>query len=453
MIFISDSLTKSFQSSTVQSVTEITRSIKLLLENGFSFISVRGEVSNIRKPYSGHLYFTLKDESSQLKGVLFKPQQRYLAKELTNGDQIICRGRISLYEPRGEYQIIVDSVDFAGEGDLQLAFEQLKAKLDSEGLFNNDHKKNLPFLPRSIALITSPTGAAVSDFLTIAQSRFASIPIEIYPVRVQGEQAAQEITSAVLEANNRCTSDVIVICRGGGSIEDLWPFNDETLARSVYQSDLPVVSAIGHEIDFTILDFVADLRAPTPSAAAETVVPSRNVIKATVEQMKETLAVTMSHRIKNYRQTILLQERLLRDPTALLQNLRLRIDQLQISLIHSSKNLYAQRAQQLKDSVRALKINSPEHAINDKKNRLMLLHKSILNSFQRTTHLKLAKINTAVSLLSAVNPKAVLQRGYSIVYTEPNNHIVRSSKQVTAGDDLSIITGAGTISSKVTKTS
>nr|MBF0221151.1 exodeoxyribonuclease VII large subunit [Desulfobulbaceae bacterium] len=196
--------------NSIQSVTEINRSIKLILENGFSFISVRGEVSNIRKPYSGHLYFTLKDESSQLQAVLFKTQQRYLSKELANGDKIICRGRISVYEPRGEYQITVDSIEFSGEGELQLAFEQLKKKLDAEGLFSSEHKKKIPFLPRAIALITSPTSAAVHDFLKISGSRFASLPIEIYPVRVQGNEAAQEIISAVQQANNRGVADVIV---------------------------------------------------------------------------------------------------------------------------------------------------------------------------------------------------------------------------------------------------
>jgi exodeoxyribonuclease VII large subunit len=452
MTFTSDSSFAPFQSGAVQSVTEITHSIKLLLENGFSFIAVRGEVSNIRKPYSGHLYFTLKDESAQLKGVFFKAQQRYLAKEFGNGDKIICRGRISLYEPRGEYQIIVDSVEFAGEGDLQLAFEQLKRKLDGEGLFASEHKKNLPFLPNSIALITSPSGAAIHDFLTIAHSRFPSIPIEIYPVRVQGEEAAPEISSAVFDANKRKTSDVIVICRGGGSIEDLWPFNDERLARSVYQSALPVVSAIGHEIDFTILDFVADLRAPTPSAAAEAVVPSRDDLRASIEQMRQQLVVAMDHYVKEYRYAVSLQERLLKDPTALLQNLRLRIDQLQISLMQFVKDLCTNRSQQLKALVRTLEANSPQYTITGKKNRLILLQKSIINSFQHITHLNLAKTNNAISLLSAVNPKAVLLRGYSIVYTGPGKQIVRSSSQVVPGDSLRIVTGAGTINSQVTET-
>lgn len=437
----------------VHSVTEINRSIKLLLENGFSFISVSGEVSNIRKPYSGHIYFTLKDESSQLQAVLFKTQQRYLPKGLTTGDNIICRGRISVYEPRGEYQIIVDSIEFSGEGDLQLAFEQLKMKLNTEGLFDPEHKIKIPFLPQSIALITSPSGAAVHDFLKISESRFASLPIEIYPVRVQGNEAAQEIIAAVQEANNRGVADLIVICRGGGSVEDLWPFNNELLARCVYQSALPVVSAIGHEIDFTILDFVADMRAPTPSAAAEMVVPSRRDLKALTERLKEKLASTMIQRIKTFRQTISLQQRLLSDPTALLQNMRLRIDHLQSNLIYSLKDQHALRIQHLQEILRTLKSCSPQHTITDKRNHLAQLQKSLIDSFQRSTQLKQTKTQNATALLAAVNPKAVLERGYSIVYTDPGNRIVNSSKQVARGDKLRIHTNAGTINSQVTKTS
>ncbi len=268
--------------SRIQSVTEITQSIKLLLENGFAFVAVCGEVSNLKQPYSGHLYFTLKDTGAQIKAVLFKTQRRYLAAEMADGVQVICRGRISVYEPRGDYQLVVDSVEFAGAGDRLAAFEQLKEKLNSEGLFAEAHKKKLPLLPQGIALITSPRGAAVHDFLTVAGRRFPSIPIEIHPVAVQGDHAAAEIGAAVKAACHRNRAEVIVICRGGGSAEDLSPFNSEELARTVYQATIPVVSAVGHEVDYTILDFVADHRCPTPTAAAEAVLPDRSRLKALV---------------------------------------------------------------------------------------------------------------------------------------------------------------------------
>lgn len=444
--------TPHLQQNTIQSVTELTRSIKLILENGFSFISVCGEISNIRKPYSGHLYFTLKDEFSQLKAVLFKPQQRYLAQELKAGDKIICRGRLSLYEPRGEYQIIVDSVEFSGEGDLQLSYEVLKKKLDAEGLFNTEHKKDIPFFPASIALITSPTGAAVHDFISIAQSRFAAIPIEIYPVRVQGEEAAEEISRAVIEANKRGISDVIVICRGGGSLEDLWPFNNEILARTVFNSGVPVVSAVGHEIDYTILDFVADFRSPTPSAAAECIVPSRKDLKLTISQLKNKTIFFMNQQISEYRKTVKLQKRLLQDPTTILQNIRLRLDQLQNSLIHSLKDVFNLRKQELKENCHRLHEFSPQLDIEDKKIHVSLLKKALTNHFQHTVTLNRSRTDKALSLLSAVNPKAVLQRGYSIVYTDPDNKIVRSSKQVNKGDNLHIVTGSGNFSGTVTNT-
>nr|MBF0223568.1 exodeoxyribonuclease VII large subunit [Desulfobulbaceae bacterium] len=272
-------------------------------------------------------------------------------------------------------------------------------------------------------------------------------------MRVQGNEAAQEIISAVQQANNRGVADVIVICRGGGSLEDLWPFNDELLARCVFQSPLPVVSAIGHEIDFTILDFVADMRAPTPSAAAEMVVPSRRDLKAATERLRERLASALRQRLGAYRQTLTLQKRLLSDPTSLLQNLRLRIDHLQSNLIYSLKDHQALRSHRLHDILRRLKTNSPQHTITSQKKHLSQLQKSIINSIQNTTQTKLTQTKNATALLTAVSPKAVLERGYSIVYTDPANCIVSSSKQVTPGDKLRIFTNAGTIKSQVTAAS
>lgn len=240
------------------SVSELTSSIKSMLEGRFPFISVAGEISNLRRPASGHLYFTLKDDRAQIKTVLFKTQQRYLEKTPRDGQMVVCQGRLTVYEPRGDYQLIVDAMDFHGAGALQLAFEQLKKKLAAEGLFDQEDKKPLPALPRHITLVTSPTGAAVHDFIRIAQSRYPQIRIAVFPVAVQGDAAAGEIQEAILEINNQMHTDIIVLCRGGGSIEDLWAFNDEQLAREIRYSNIPVVSAVGHEIDFTIADFAAD---------------------------------------------------------------------------------------------------------------------------------------------------------------------------------------------------
>lgn len=450
---LSTEINSSYQyTPAVQSVTELTRSLKVIVENGFSFISVCGEVSNQQRPYSGHLYFTLKDSTSQIKAVLFKQQQRYLRRDFSNGDKVICRGRISIYEPRGEYQIIVDAVEFSGEGDLQLAFEQCKKRLAAEGLFDIEHKKSIPLFPRSIALITSPTGAAVHDFLSIALSRFPAIPVEIYPVRVQGSEAAKEICAALSEANEQATADVIVICRGGGSIEDLWPFNDEALARSVHQSKLPVVSAVGHEVDFTILDFVADCRAATPTAAAEIVVPSRRELTSTLARLSERMATTLARRLTIYRETVLLQGRLLKDPSSLLHNTRLRIDQLQTALVHTFVHSHTLQRQNLKEICSTLANYSPQRTIGEKNSQIASLKQSLSTHLQQTLTTRQAQLRSTVAILEALNPKAVLKRGYSIVYSVPAQTIIHSSAQVSPGDRLHIVAATGAIDSTVTGT-
>ena len=262
--------------STVYSVSALTRELKNLVESKYRFIQVQGEVSNLKRPYSGHSYFTLKDDRAQLRAVLFKGNSRYLQKPIEDGQQVICHGRISIYEPRGDYQLIVDTVDFQGSGLLQVKFEELKKKLAAEGLFDPDKKQPVQKFPREIVLVTSPTGAAVHDFLKIWRKRDVPCNILLFPVRVQGSGAADEISQAITTVNKHFPQvDCIVMCRGGGSLEDLWAFNEEVVARSIAESRLPVVSAIGHEIDFTISDFCADIRAATPTAAAEQLIPDR----------------------------------------------------------------------------------------------------------------------------------------------------------------------------------
>ncbi|MCK5229327.1 MAG: exodeoxyribonuclease VII large subunit, partial [Desulfobulbaceae bacterium] len=310
-------------SDRIQSVTEITRSIKGLLESGFNFVTVVGEISNLRRPYSGHLYFTLKDRESQLKAVMFRSQQRYLRTNPGEGTEVICAGRISVYEPRGEYQLIVDVMDLKGEGELRIAFDRLKKRLAEEGLFDESRKQRLPLLPESVALVTSPSGAALFDFLKIAGSRLHSVPIEIFPVRVQGQGAADEIVKALTLLNKRKKASVIVLCRGGGSIEDLWPFNEEKVARAVHASKIPVVSAIGHEIDFTISDFVADYRAPTPSAAAEAVIPDGAAMRERISFFKQQLTRTVTKNIDDHRANLEIFGKMLRDPTSMLSHFML----------------------------------------------------------------------------------------------------------------------------------
>ncbi|HOW57909.1 MAG TPA: exodeoxyribonuclease VII large subunit, partial [Smithellaceae bacterium] len=276
----------------ILTVSQLNENVKLLLEEAFTSVWVEGEISNLRKPQSGHIYFTLKDDKSQIRAVLFRqfgatrPVSRFEPEE---GLSVLCRARLSVYEPRGEYQLIVESLEPRGLGALQKAFEQLKARLTAAGLFAEEHKKPLPFLPRKIGIVTSPTGAVIRDILNITKRRFPSVDILIAPTRVQGEEAAAEIIAGLGKLISYGGIDVIIIARGGGSLEDLAPFNDEALAHAVFNCPIPVVSAIGHETDFTICDFVADLRAPTPSAAAELVVPDRNELLIKIRNLKQRL--------------------------------------------------------------------------------------------------------------------------------------------------------------------
>ena len=259
----------------IYSVTDLTRMIKNHLEQEFSLVWVSGEVSNLRYPHSGHCYFTLKDQTAQVRVVIFRSNLQPMRLKPADSLKIVCRGQLTVYEPRGEYQLIADYLEPLGLGALAQAFEQLKARLAAEGLFDARHKRPLPFLPRRLAVVTSPSGAAIRDFLQILNRRFPNIEVVLYPVRVQGQGAAEEIEAAIQTLNTMPEVEVIILTRGGGSIEDLWAFNEEKVARAIFHSTIPVISAVGHEIDFTIADFVADLRAPTPSAAAELVVPRR----------------------------------------------------------------------------------------------------------------------------------------------------------------------------------
>ena len=430
--------------NTVQSVTEITRSIKGILEHGFAFVAVNGEVSNLRRPYSGHLYFTLKDDNAQLKAVLFKSQSRYLEKELRDGAQVICRGRVSVYEARGDYQIIVDSVDFAGAGLKHLAFEKLKRRLEAEGLFAAGHKQPLPFLPHKIALITSPQGAAVHDFLKIAARRFPAVPIEIYPAPMQGEQAAAAIIQA-LNLIQRRDCEVIVICRGGGSLEDLWPFNNEELAREIYNCPLPVVSAIGHEVDFTILDLVADKRAPTPTAAAEAVLPDGRFLSRTVSQNRNRLIEAMGRRLTTLSQRTDAQCRLLAVPAHALRGIRLRLEQTENNLQRAMDNTLLAASRAVDNRVNGLLLYSPKTLIKRHQERIKSLEDALRRQIRASLEHETTRFRQAAALLNAVSPLNILGRGYAVVTRLPDNKILRSRSEASPGDRLRLTLHDGKI--------
>jgi len=435
--------------SKIQTVSELTRSIKVLLENGFAFVAICGEISNLKRPYSGHLYFTLQDANAQIKAVLFKTQRRYLARDLADGHQVVCRGRISVYEPRGDYQLIVDSVEFAGSGDRQAAYEQLKERLYQEGLFAESYKKKFPLLPKGIALITSPRGAAIHDFLTVAARRSPSIPIEILPVAVQGESAAAEVRRAITTAIARNRCEVIVICRGGGSTEDLWPFNDEALARTVFQSPLPIVSAIGHEIDFTILDFVADHRAPTPTAAAEFVFPDQGQLAYQVRQHRLRQRAIVQDTLTNYQNRLALQNRLLGDPTRAINNLTMRIDFATNRLHQALSRRQAHRQQQLANQQTILTRHHPQAILTRHHNNITTLRGKLLELSQRHLERKIAAVRHFSSLIRSLSPLAILERGYAIVQRLPDKNIIRSGQETKTGDQLEIRLHEGRIGCEV----
>ena len=434
----------------ILTVSELNGSIRTLLESRFPFVSVSGEISNLHRPYSGHLYFTLKDQQAQIKAVLFKTQQRYLAELPKDGVHVVCRGRISVYEPRGEYQLIVDTIDVHGAGALQQAFDQLKHRLAAEGLFDEHLKRSLPRLPGHITLITSPQGAAVHDFIRIATRRYPPIRIAIYPVAVQGEQAAADMIQALADINAQLTTDVIVLCRGGGSIEDLWAFNDEQLARAIRQSAVPVVSAVGHEIDFTIADFAADLRAPTPSAAAELLVPERVSLHRSIENCHARLRRTMQARIEHYGQRLLLSRHRLETMPHPLDRLMLQVDQMSLSLELSVKTILAQRQQQLDRITFRLEQSNPVHRLALYSQRVEGLYGRLGQAISALVQAKQEYCSRAAGVLHAVSPLATLARGYSIVRTtEPKRRVVTAESQVRVGERVEVTLHQGGLRCRV----
>ena len=387
-------------------VSEITREIRTSLEHKFSNIGILGEISNVRKPSSGHVYLTLKDKNSQLQAVVFRNSASRIKFELKDGMEVVSFGSVTVYEPRGQYQLIINKIEPKGIGALQLAFQQLKEKLEKEGLFDHAHKKNIPFMPKKIGIVTSPTGAAIKDILNIIDRRFANVEILIYPVKVQGEGAAQEIAEAITELNNYSDIDVIISGRGGGSLEDLWAFNEEIVARSIYNSKIPVISAVGHEIDLTIADLVADKRALTPSEAGELVVPRKDLLIEKTEKFK----------------------------TRLLQSLtgKLRLSKEKLDRIANS---YAIR--QPFD-----KFNRWQQKLDDLSQRLNLNITHALNSERE-------KLSGIAGKLESLSPLNVLKRGYTITTKQEDNKSLRYITDLSKGDKIKTNLSRGSIISEI----
>jgi exodeoxyribonuclease VII large subunit len=438
----------------ILTVSQLNNNIKILLEERFDFVLVEGEVSNLRRPQSGHIYFTLKDDKSQIKAVFFHKfgtYQRRTDFELEEGLKVLCRARLNVYLPRGEYQLVVESVEPLGVGALQKAFEQLKAKLFAEGLFEERHKKAIPFLPEKIGVVTSPTGAVIRDILNITKRRFPMADILIAPVRVQGNDAAPEIIQALRNLQSYGAVDVIVIARGGGSLEDIAPFNDEALAREIFRSSIPVVSAVGHETDFTICDFVADLRAPTPSAAAELIVPESMELIAKINILKQRMIAGYYRCQKDRRNKIAgLQERL-KDPRRFLINLKINLDdlkeRLRSSFDHEKQNLNNE-LQQLQ--LRLLHQN-PARKISERKILLKNIQKDLFNNLSGRLAALKERLRKNSAVLESLNPLGVLQRGYSITRSMESGMIIRQAADLSIGEDVNIQLARGNFNAKIEK--
>lgn len=438
----------------ILTVSQLNNNIKFLLEETFDFVLVEGEISNLRRPQSGHVYFTLKDEKSQIRAVFFRPFGGYERRngfELEEGLNVLCRARLNVYLPRGEYQLVVESVEPLGVGALQKAFEQLKARLFAEGLFDEKHKKALPFMPNNIAVVTSPTGAVIRDILNITKRRFPSVNILIAPVRVQGSEAAAEIIQALRNLESFGNIDVMVIARGGGSLEDMAPFNDEALARTIFRLSIPVVSAVGHETDFTICDFVADMRAPTPSAAAELIVPERLALISKINTLHERLMSGLDRRLENGKERVMSLEERLKDPRRRIIDWKISLDEIKerlSSAFHHRKNdIYGE----LRQLDLRLGYRSPAVKIRERKIQLNNIRKDLFNTISfRVTALR-EKLRKNAAVLESLSPLAVLQRGYSITRSIADGAIVKQTEGLKSGDRVNVRLAKGKFNAKIEK--
>jgi exodeoxyribonuclease VII large subunit len=416
----------------------LTQEIKDLLGEHFIDIWVEGEVSNVRIPPSGHIYFTLKDRWSQMRALIFRQQALDLRFIPEDGLHIICRGRVSLYEPRGEYQLVLDYMEPKGVGALQIAFEQLKSRLETEGLFDEERKRSLPIVPRRIGIVTSPSGAAIRDMLQIIHRRFPNVEILICPVRVQGAESPLEIVQAIRDLNALGDTEVIIVGRGGGSLEDLWAFNDERVARAIYESGIPVISAVGHETDFTIADFVADMRAPTPSAAAELVVREKAELLRSIESLDLRMMGCMRQHLELLRGRADRASKGLIDPRKRVEGFLKHLDELSRRLSSGGHRLVMgarDRANSLREK---LLYRNPRERAGEYGSMVSRLARDLNGAIQRRIWEKENQVRQLVSNLDNLSPLAILKRGYSITRKYPSDEIVKDAGAVAKGERVKV---------------
>jgi len=438
-----------FSEKTILTVSRLTALIRGVLEDNFDQVWVEGEVSNLSLPSSGHLYFTLKDSGAQVRCVMFKSAARNLKFRLSDGMGLIVRGRISVYDQRGEYQIICEYLEPAGIGALQMAFVQLKERLAHEGLFNEALKRPMPRFPKRVGVITSPTGAAIHDILNVLKRRFASLEVQLYPVRVQGDGAAREIAAAIADMNRLAEVDVLIVGRGGGSLEDLWAFNEEIVARAVRRSRIPIISAVGHETDWTICDFAADLRAPTPSAAAELVSASAEELRGQVESLTHRLRLGIESYLTGRESRLDTLRRALHDPTTLVGHLAQRVDDLTERLTLGLENGVIRRRERYNRLEQSLSFNNPIHMIADSRQSLQRLESDGNRLMQaKLEGLKLA-FGEQAARLEVLSPLSTLARGYAIALRSKDGTVVTDAAKLGEGELLKLNFHRGTATCRV----
>ena len=431
----------------VISVSELNKKAKSLLDKGIPKLWIEGEISNLAKPASGHMYFSLKDEMSQIRCAWFRQRQLQNTLNIVNGSKMLALGKIGLYEPRGEYQFIVEKMEIAGEGDLKRKYEDLKRKLSAEGIFSEENKSELPNLPKRIGVITSPSGAAVQDILTVLNRRFPIIPIIIFPVAVQGEQAAPQIQNALEKANFRADCDLLILARGGGSLEDLWAFNEEIVARAIFDSEIPIISAIGHETDVTISDFTADLRAPTPSGAAELAVPDQHDWIKSIDNISEKINTIITQQINSKSQlSDWINKRL--SQSSPMMTVKRQIEKSNNLQKMLSSSIFQNLSRQEKN-IHQLKSNlnevSPRLKIHTQLSRIKELNQKITSCSDHLLEGLNNRIKLASKTLNSVSPLRTLDRGYAIARDAKTKNVIMSADTIEIENDIEVKLAKGEI--------
>ena len=431
------------------SVSEINKRAKSILEENFPFVWIQGEVSNFFSAASGHWYFSLKDESSEIRCAMFTNKNHHITFEPKDGDHLVLNGTLSIFEGRGQYQIIVEHIELAGEGALLKAFEELKKKLQLEGLFDDSIKRQLPAYPKNIAVVTSPDGAVIQDIINVLDRRSPFLDLTVVPTLVQGEMAAPLICDALNKVGKLKKVDVVILARGGGSIEDLWAFNNEEVARAIVNCPIPIISAVGHETDFTISDFVSDLRAPTPSVAAEIISQPYSELIETLEGYQNYISRSVISQIDLQRTQITNLIKRIRHPGDKLREISQKLDYLETALIQNINQEISFKKNGLNLKDLSLQQNSPQNKVKEAKVYLQNASKDLLKALKLEIERKSTVLAEIVATLQAVSPLSVLSRGYSIISTEPDGKILSSSNQVEIGQTISAILSKGSIKAEI----